>query len=170
MLELGWGRLGSAPARFCSQILHSQVILRLHPWLCPWRGGRQGVCAAGEQRGGDGCCCSAVVMVGRGRRSSPSLCRALQGGCGCLAAGEMVLGQGTGEDREGWMWCGPGCRVCAAAPFPLLRIRIPPAAAQVGVGVPGVPCVGSALGRLPGSAGAQAVGEAALGTGEALLR
>lgn len=46
MLELGWGRLGSAPARFCSQILHSQVILRLHPWLCPWRGvGAGGLCS-----------------------------------------------------------------------------------------------------------------------------
>lgn len=42
MLNLAWRRLGSAPGSCCSQILHSQVILGLHPWLCPWPGGTRG--------------------------------------------------------------------------------------------------------------------------------
>lgn len=53
MLSLGWERLGSAPLQCCSQILHSQVMLRLHPWLCPWRGGTRGFVQS-EQPGGAG--------------------------------------------------------------------------------------------------------------------
>lgn len=41
-LDAGRGRWGSALVRCCSQILCSQVILRLHPWLCPWPGGTGG--------------------------------------------------------------------------------------------------------------------------------
>lgn len=43
--ERGWarcGRWGSAPVSCCSQILCSQVILRLQPWLCLWPGGTGG--------------------------------------------------------------------------------------------------------------------------------
>lgn len=61
------------------------------------------------------------------------------------------------------MWCGPGCRVWAAAPIPTAEDQAPPGCcdptdAQVGVGVPGIPCVfpvcfrGSLYGRCPGEA------------------
>lgn len=55
-------------------------------------------------------------------------------------------GRTQGRTGRPWMWCGPGCRVWAAALIPTAEDQAPPGCcdptdAQAGVGVPGVPCV-----------------------------